>query len=449
MAPLQSAPSHKEGVDVGSESLSARVDNVSGMDAEHQDEPELDDMIELISDGENLLVLGDDRRGVEGFLRSRGLLESAREVSRHQLVPALRSSADLVKTLSDAAAESSLWLKITPESAEAIKKYGLTDSGTPGIAYAMAGRRGDIKEWIKVNSATHSRVTNPGALSGAAGLLSQTAHEQEAAQLGELLESLDQKLDQVIRGQKDDILGDLAGIERQIRITRNRLDQEGELDSLTWSGLFGTALGLRQVQGKALLKLQGIAEDLGSLKRFGDLRSRLDDARGEVQQWLSVVARCVKALDELTVLELDYCAVLAPERLDERRLTLDRERQDDRIFLDQEIAVLLQRMDAAAKVANQNKIFHAQGVPKAFESIESVRVAVKQVYDAVGLDVDWDTVDPVQWLEAIRQAQQWKNGLKETSSVAWEKGKPVLISVSTTAVALALKTLAQGRRPSA
>jgi hypothetical protein len=396
------------------------------MDEGAEGDLEPTERVELVSDGENLLVVGEDRRSVEAFLRARGLLEKAREVGRHQLVPALRSSADALKTISDAVAESSLWLKVTPESADAIKEFGLTDSSVPGVAYAMAGTRGGIKEWIKVDTFARTHVANPGVLSGAAGVLSQAARQQEAAQLRELLESLDQKLDQVIRGQKDEILGDLAGIERQIRVTRRRLDVEGDIDALTWSTLFGTSVGLRQVQAKALLKLRGISDDLAGQERFGDLSQRLHQAKGEVQVWLSVVARCVTALDELAVLELDYCAVLEPHRLDARRATLDSERQDDRIELDEEIAVLLQRMDESARTANQNKLFHRRGVPKALDSIETARSLVRRVYDALGVEADWESIDPVQWRDALLQLQQWRNGLQEGGSVAWEKGKPVV-----------------------
>lgn len=399
-----------------------------------EEQPERTHAVELISDGENLLVLGEDRRSVERFLRSIGLLEKAREIGRRNLVAALRTSADMVKTISDTVAESSLWLKVTPESADIIKKYGLMDSGIPGVAYAMVGARGSIQSWITVDSTWHAAATNPGVLAGAAGVLSQAARQEETAQLRELLEALDQKLDQVIRGQKDDILGDLGGIERQIRVTMKRLETEGDVDALTWSTLFGTSVGLRQVQEKALLKLQGIAHDLKGQKRFGDLNQQLQEARAEVRQWLSVVARCVAALDELAVLELDYCAVLEPHRFAVRRATLDVERQDDRVELDKGVAVLLQCMDETARTANQNKIFHAQGVTKALDAINEAQNLVKRVYEAFGVDIRWESVDPVQWRDAIQQWQQWKNGLSEGGSLAWEKGKPVLGMVALTTI---------------
>jgi len=416
------------------------------MDEEAKHELEPTHEVELISDGENLLVLGEDRRSVEGFLRSKGLLAMARQIGRHQLAPALRSSAHLAKTMSDTMAESSLWLKQTPDSAAAVEEYGLTETGVPGVAWGMAGARGDIKQWLKIDTSLRAQAGNPAFLSGAAGMLAQSARQQEAAQLRELLKSLDQKLDKVIRGQNDEILGDLAGIEHQIRVTQKRLNTEGEIDALTWSALFSASVGLRQVQAKALLKLQGIAEDLGDQKRFGDLNQRLHEARGEARKWLTVVTRCVTALDDLAVLELDYYAVLEPHRLDARRVTLDRERQDDRIELDERVSVLVQRMDESATTANQNKLFHVQGVPKALDSIEMVRDLVKRVYDALGVDVCWESIDPMQWRDAIRQAQQWKNGLQEGGSLAWEKGSPVLGKVAMAALVSVATAAATGKK---
>lgn len=63
-----------------------------------------------LSDGENLLAIGDDRRAVEQFLRARGLLGRACDFGSQTLGPALRSSAEVVRTISEAVADSSLWV---------------------------------------------------------------------------------------------------------------------------------------------------------------------------------------------------------------------------------------------------------------------------------------------------------------------------------------------------
>jgi hypothetical protein len=406
---------------------------------EVDDDPEKVADVELVTDGEHLLVIGDSRHDVENFLRSRGLLERAHAFGSRQLSPALRASAEMACRLSEAAAESGLWVKLTPESAQSIKEFGLTESGVPGVAHAMAGARGSIKKWIQLDTTAGAKASNPAALAGVAGALSQVAREQEAAKLRELLEGLDSKLDQILRGQRDAILGDLAGIEREIQAAMLTREMQGSVDILTWSKLASASLQVRQVQSKAVLKLGGIADDLESHKRVGKLNVELQQTKDEVTLWLSAVARCTAALDDLTVLELTHYAAIAPDRVNNKRLELDAVRDADQDELHTGIASLIRRMDRTAESANQNKILHSRAVPKAIQSIADTKSVVRAFYEALGIEVDWTNVDAKQWLTAIREARQWKNAGTETASAAWEKGKPVLGFIAMSAVAELIK----------
>ena len=404
------------------------------MSENHPDGSNDEGDVELVSDGENLLVIGDNRRSVEGFLRAQGLLEKAIDFGSRRLVPALHASAEMVQKISDAAAESGLWVKLTPESADFIKKFGLTDTGVPGVAHAMVGPRGSIKKWLQIDTTTGAKVANPAALSGVAGALTQAAREQEAAQLRQLLEKLDQKLDQVLRGQRDDILGDLAGIEREIRAGMLTRTMEGSVDVLTWSKLAGASLQSRQVQSKAVLKLGGIADDLERHRNVGDLNAQLLHAKDEVRMWLAAVARCAAALNELAILELTYYAAIAPDQVNSKRLSLDAARHDDQAELYEGIAGLIQRMDKAENFANQNKILHLRGVPNAIRSIEDTKTLVRTFYEALGVEVDWKDIDPTLWLAAVREWNQWKNALTEAGTETWEKGKPMLAYIAVPAI---------------
>jgi hypothetical protein len=330
-------------------------------------------------------------------------------------------------------------VKLTPESAEDLKEFGLTDSGVPGVAYAVAGTRGSIKKWLRIDTTASAKVANPAILSGVAGALSQAARQQEAAQLRQLLETSDEKLDQILRGQRDEILGDLAGIEGEIHAALLDREIEGTIDAHTWSNLSGVSLEFRKVRSKAFLKLGGIADDLVQQKRIGDLNGRLPAAKREVQQWLGVIVRCTTALDELAVLELDYYAAIEPERVNTRRLSLDASRQDDQVKLHEGLSVLMQRMDAAAELANQNAILHVKGLPAVIRSIDDTRSLIKRFYEALSIEVDWDSLDPTQWRIAIREWHQWRNALAEAGSEAWDKGKPVFAAVAFSALGALMK----------
>lgn len=407
--------------------------------------PEVDDdseivaEVELVTDGEHLLVIGESPHEVEGFLRSQGLLEKARPFSSKQLAPALRSSAEMASRLSEMASESGLWVKLTPESAQSIKDFGLTDSGVPGVAHAMAGARGSIKKWIQIDTRARAKLSNPAALAGVAGALCQVAREQEAAKLRELLEALDSKLDQVLRGQRDDILGDLAGIEREVRAAMLTREMEGSVDILTWSKLASASMQVRQIQSKAVLKLRGIADDLESHKRVGKLNVELQQTKDEVSMWLSAIARCTTALNELTVLELTHYAAIAPDQVNTKRLSLDAAREADQDEMLDGIASLIRRMDRTAENANQNTILHLRGAPRAVRSIEDTKSVVRAFYDALGIEVDWTNPDSKQWLAAIREWRQWRNAATEAASEAWEKGKPVLGFIAIAAVTALFK----------
>ncbi|WP_171906527.1 hypothetical protein [Arthrobacter sp. SW1] len=99
----------------------------------------------------------------------------------------------------------------------------------------------------------------------------------------------------------------------------------------------------------------------------------------------------------------------------------------------------MQRMDSAACRANQNAILHVKGLPAVIRSIDDTRSLIKRFYKALSIEVDWDSLDPIQWRAAIREWQQWKNALAEAGTEAWDKGKPVLVAVAFSALGVLVK----------
>jgi hypothetical protein len=388
--------------------------------------PERNDEVELVNDGENLLVVGNTRSAVESFMRSKGLLERAREIRTQQLVPMLRAAAEVTHALAESVAESGLWVKLTEESAAAIKEYGLTDTDVPGVAYAMAGRPGDIKQWLKISTSVGAKLSDPGMLSSVAGGLAQAASQAEADQLRALLESLDMKLDQVLRGQRDAVIGPLAGVERHLRASQIFLKVQGEIDTQEWDKLAGTPIKIREIQSTAIEKLRGVAAEMEKHKRVGDLNAHLPEIREQIQLWVGAVARCGVALDEFSILELEHTAAIAPSRLDGKRKAI----QEDRVVaiaeLSAGVADLMSQMSASAEVAHRNYLLHRTTVPKVLGMIEDSRGTLKHLYDALGVDIAWDALTAEQWRAAFLQLDQLKNALAEGGAVTWEKGKPVL-----------------------
>ena len=178
--------------------------------------------IELASDGEGIVVVG-DRGAVARFLDEAGLLEQAREFALDKLSTTLRAGSDLAQAASGIAEQSAMYLKLTPESAQALKDAGgLMKTKTEGVSHAMLGDPGRIGKWLQVEDGPASLLTNPAVLSGVGGLMSQLAQQAEAQELKALLLRIDAKLDEVRRDQRDEVLAKMdraaAAIEEAMTI---------------------------------------------------------------------------------------------------------------------------------------------------------------------------------------------------------------------------------------
>ncbi len=166
--------------------------------------------IELVSDGEVAVVTG-DRGTIERFLGDAGLLEHARELVLDKLSGVLRTGSDLAEVASGLAKQSAMYLKLTPESTQALKDAGgLMKTKTDGVSYAMLGDPGNIGKWLQVEDGPASLLTNPAVLSGVGGFMSQLAHQAEAQELKALLLQIDAKLDDVRRGQRNAVLAKMG-----------------------------------------------------------------------------------------------------------------------------------------------------------------------------------------------------------------------------------------------
>lgn len=120
--------------------------------------------VELVSDGEGLAVIGGSS-DVERFFLSAGLDRArSRQLDLHRLWSASGAGGAAAQTAADVAANSGRWIKLTAESAEAIKKFDLMPTKTPGISHAMIGDPGRVKQWLQVVRTPSARTT--GVLGG-------------------------------------------------------------------------------------------------------------------------------------------------------------------------------------------------------------------------------------------------------------------------------------------
>jgi predicted transcriptional regulator len=370
----------------------------------------MDDEIGLISDGDGLAVIGEPA-AVERFLASEGLL--TRAVGLPRLGSLLTLGAIAAQAGSEIAANSGRWLKLTEESAQRIKKYGLMESKTPGVSHAMVGQPGSIKSWLQVVKGPGSLLTNPALLATAAGVMAQFAMQQTMNEITDYLATIDEKVDDVLRAQKDAVLARMDGAGSVIEEAMTTREHGGRVNEVTWSKVQATPATIAETQAYALRQLDALAEKLERGTRIGDLAEAAKDAESKAQEWLAVLARSFQLQDAIAVIELDRVLDAAPEDLDGHRLGLKAARQDRLELISRSTKRLMARMDAAASRANAKVLLHPTRCPELVYSRNHVALAVGDFHGRLGIERGQPSLEARRWAAA---ASEVRSKVLETGS---------------------------------
>ncbi|PWU59494.1 hypothetical protein DLE60_16055 [Micromonospora globispora] len=360
----------------------------------------MDDEIQLISDGDGLAIIGDPR-AVERFLVSEGL--QSKDLGLQRLGSVLSAGATAAQAGSEIAAHSGRWVQLTKESAQVVHKYGLMPSKTPGVSHAMVGHPGSIKSWLQISKT--SVVGNPAMLAGAAGIMAQLAMQQSMKEITDYLAVIDEKVDDVLRAQKDAVLARMIGVGFVIEESMTIREARGRVDEVTWSKVQGAPTTIAETQAYALRQLDALAEKLERKTAIGDLAKAAREAESKGQEWLAVLARCFQLQDAIAVLELDRVLDASPGELDGHRLGLRTARKNRLELIARCTEGLLARMDAAAGTANTKVLFHPMDSPAVVQSSNHVSVAIVEFHGRLGIEGARQSSEARRWMDAAMEAR--------------------------------------------
>lgn len=372
--------------------------------------------IELISDGEGFIVSGSNG-DVENFLASEGLSSLAKDISRN-LGRALRLGSAVAQAGSAAAARSIYWLKLTEESASLLKKHGLMEGPTTDINYAMFGKPGAIKSWLKVDTGSGAFLTNPANLSGIGAIIAQIARQHEMEEIKAYLARIDRKIDDVIQGQKNGELARLDGADMDIKSAMEIMEQTGTVDDDTWSTVQARNNSLSDTLSWSLRCLDTLAERVDYTAKIGELAEITERSKAEIQDLLLVVANCFKLQDAIDTLRLQRVLDNSPEMLDAHRRILKGDRQERRKRVSRRIRILVARMNTAACTANSNVLLHRRSSPAVVGTVNLVSTDICEFCKTLGIEYSPHTLMPTRWRDAVRNRVQLKNAAAEATPVA-------------------------------
>lgn len=104
--------------------------------------------LHLIGDGSGLALLG-AQPDVERFLSAEGL--PSRDLGLGRMRAAANLGSTLLQESALVAQESGRWVKLTKESAQQVKEYGLRESSASGLSTGvLKGEKGRIKGFVEI-----------------------------------------------------------------------------------------------------------------------------------------------------------------------------------------------------------------------------------------------------------------------------------------------------------
>lgn len=368
----------------------------------------MDTEIELINDGDGIALVG-DAAVVDRFLHAQGL--PSRELNLTRLNSAFSAGALVAEAASKASAESGRWVKLSKKSAEALKTNTLMKGSSPLYSRAVLTKDGKISgllEFVKPDrllSAPGALLTSPAALSGAAGLMAQIALEQAMDEIVAYLENIDEKLDDILRGQKDAVLADMVGVGFIIEDALTIRKQVGKVSEVTWSKVQSTILTIARTQAYALRAIDALAEKAEKKSKLGELSRQLASIDSKVVEWFAVLARCFQLQDAISVLELDRVLETSPEELDEHRSALQAARENRIEHISRNASRLMSRMIELTEFANSKVLLHPNSAKSIVTTGNSVTAAINDFLNRAGLVNDHTSLEVKPWSKAVAEVR--------------------------------------------
>src|SRR5690606_24067457 len=105
-----------------------------------------------------------------------------------------------------------------------------------------------------------SLLANPAVLAGAAGLMAQLAMQQTMDEITNYLATIDAKVDDLLRAQKDAVLVGIIGVDCVIDEAMTIREHVARVSNVTWSKVQATSAPIARTQGYALRQLDSLAD---------------------------------------------------------------------------------------------------------------------------------------------------------------------------------------------
>ena len=115
-------------------------------------------------------------------------------------------------------------------------------------------------------------------------MMQQRAMQQQMDEIVEYLQEINEKVDDILRAQKDAVLADMIGVDLIVEEALTVRDQVGRVSEVTWSKVQATGMTIARTQAYALRQLDTIADKLQTKADLGEIAKATAEAEPKVQR---------------------------------------------------------------------------------------------------------------------------------------------------------------------
>lgn len=317
---------------------------------------------------------------------------------------------------------------MTPESyARYLELAGSTKEKFGIVSGVLRQSDGTIDTVVELVGSTN---VNPAAMGNPYVLAATLAIRTAIHSLEVQLESIDAKLDTVLRDARNEALGNIQGTSHVLDKAFGYFEETGVLTNTLWDQVAGQAAALAQMQAVALNHIDGMSEGLEA-KGFG---RRLEAAKlaasGELQHWLIIAAVALTNMVRMDSLEIVHGASEDINGVHAQQVERSRVRRHN--FTKAKLQRLAEAAAAAAKADMMSRVMNPLEMPKLYDSVAEINRLLKAFSDAYDMPLNVEF-----------QRREWHESVMELGQAA---GATVAGAVSAVAggVAAAPKAIAGG-----
>ncbi len=294
------------------------------------------------------------------------------------------------------------WVKLTADSAKDARAVGGVDKLTSGV---LRGDKGQILKHLNFENLGRGAVLTPAAPAVLGAMATQYALEAALDDITAYLETIDRKLDQLLRQRKTETLGEIGGVTLAIDEAAAIYSHTGVVSGVTWSKVEGLAFTLQRMQWEAVEQLHEVAKNVQSAAGDADKSAKaLAQAQEDAEFWLGVLARAIALQDRYYVLELARVAAEDVMQLETHRQGIAVARADRVRRITHGLQAVSGAVISAAALSNAAKVANPIAAPKVARHANGLSVGMSSFAEHANLELGvLGVVDETRWARAARE----------------------------------------------